>query len=220
MNVYLNPMPEFPLVQPYSVSPWGYAGLESIIAIPNTDIIDWILMELRDAPDAVSATGATMIEQQAAFVLKDGTVVGMDGSSPLMTSATVTNQLFAVIIHRNHLDIMSAFPLVEVGGTYTYDFTTASGQVYGGALGHKEVSTGVWGMIGGDGLPDGQIGNTDKVDVWIPESGNSGYLMGDFTLDGQTNNGDKVDVWTPNSGSGSQVPDFLSNGGYQCQVPK
>ena len=47
-----------------------------VASIPNYDIVDWMLVELRDANNAPSATPATIIAQQAAFVLKDGSVVG------------------------------------------------------------------------------------------------------------------------------------------------
>ncbi|MCD4746700.1 MAG: hypothetical protein K8R58_10415, partial [Bacteroidales bacterium] len=121
--------------------------------------------------------------------------------------------------HRNHLGVMSAYPLTEIGGVYTYNFTTGANQAFGGSLGHKEIEIGVWGMFGGDGNADSQIGNADKNDVWAVQAGTSGYLSGDFTMDVQVNNSDKNDVWAPNSGKGGQVPDGASEGGFECQVP-
>ncbi|MCD4744754.1 MAG: choice-of-anchor J domain-containing protein [Bacteroidales bacterium] len=206
MNTYLNPA-DLPLSQPYNISPWNYLGTESVIAMPNANVVDWVLVELRDTTDAASATGTTIAAQQAAFVLNDGTITGIDGSSELIFNITIDENLFAVIWHRNHLGVLSANPLVETGGVYTYDFTTGAGQAYGGANGHKEIVTGVWGMFGGDGNADKQISNSDKVDVWEIQAGSSGYLPGDFSLDGQCNNTDKVEVWAPNTGKSSQVPE-------------
>ena len=114
---------------------------------------------------------------------------------------------------------MSAYPVTESGGVYTYDFTTGANQAYGGLLGHKKIGAGVWGMIGGDGNADKQIANSDKNDVWAVQAGTSGYLSGDFTMDVQVNNSDKNDIWAPNSGKGGQVPDG-QQGGFKCQVPK
>jgi len=153
--------------------------------------------------------------------LKDGEIVGLDGSTGALqcASTTITNNLFVVIWHRNHIGIMSAFPLTEAAGVYSYNFTTGSGQAYGGVLGHKEISAGIWGMVGGDGDANGQVGNPDKNDVWALQAGLSGYQNGDFNMDIQVNNLDKNDVWAPNGGSGSQVPDYLE-GGYSCQVPE
>ena len=210
-----------PLSQPYSVAPWNYAGTESVASIPNSNVVDWILIEIRDTTQAEYATGETMIAQQAAFLLNDGSVVGLDGIDAIScVSTTITNNLFVVIWHRNHLGVMSASPLSETGGVYTYDFTTSAGQAYGGSLGHKEIGTGVWGMIGGDGDANSQIGNADKNDVWAVQAGTSGYLSGDFTMDVQVNNSDKNDIWAPNSGKGGQVPDNIPNGGFKCMVPK
>ncbi|MCD4745399.1 MAG: hypothetical protein K8R58_03785, partial [Bacteroidales bacterium] len=116
--------------------------------------------------------------------------------------------------------IMSASPLSEIGGIYTYDFSNGADKVYGGTNGHKEIGTGIWGMIGGDGDANSQIGNTDKNDVWAVQAGTSGYLSGDFTMDVQVNNSDKNDIWAPNSGKGGQVPDGVPESGFECQVPE
>ncbi|MCD4737204.1 MAG: hypothetical protein K8R53_14265, partial [Bacteroidales bacterium] len=226
MSTLLNTGGFLPLFQPYNTTPWNYSGTEAVTSVPNADIVDWILVELRDAPDAASATSGTMIEQQAAFLLKDGSIVGLNGIDAIFCVSTITNNLFVVLWHRNSIGIMSAFPLTETGGVYTYDFTTGSEQVHGGGNAHKEVATGVWGMIGADGNADGQINNGDKIDVWSPQAGASGYLPGDFNLDTQVNNGDKNDLWIPNTGLGGQVPDLSdgvsakSGSGYKCHVPE
>ncbi|MCD4735575.1 MAG: hypothetical protein K8R53_05995, partial [Bacteroidales bacterium] len=66
MNTDINSF--IPLFQPYNNPPWNYISCENVPAIPTGDIVDWILIELRDASDANSATGVTMIAQQAAFL--------------------------------------------------------------------------------------------------------------------------------------------------------
>ncbi|MBN3035463.1 MAG: hypothetical protein JW861_07730 [Bacteroidales bacterium] len=205
MNTSLNPI-YLPLFQPFSQPPWNYFGSESVSSIPNTDVVDWILVELRDAPDAASAVSATAIAGKAGFLLKDGSITGLDGISPMQFNENILYNLFVVIIHRNHLDIMSANSPVVSGGIYTYDFSTGSGQVYGGSIGYKEIGPGVWGMAGGDGNSDGQVSNLDKNDVWSVQAGTSGYQSADFDLDGEVNNNDKIEVWSPNGGMGGQVP--------------
>ena len=217
MFTNLNPA-HIPLAQPYNSTPWNYIGTESVTSIP-ANVVDWILLELRDATDAALATSATVIHRQAVFVLSDGTVVATDGSSNPEFTEPVANNLYVVIYHRNHLSIMSANALTQTGGVYSYDFTTGSSQVYGGANGHKEVGTGIWGMIGGDGNADGQVNNGDKNDVWTPQAGTAGYKAGDYNLDTDVNNGDKNDILLPNAGTGGQVPDFSFNG-YKSQVPE
>lgn len=214
MTTQLNTAGVLPLVQPYSAFPWNYNGTESVTAIPGPDVVDWVLIELRDAPGAAQATELTAIGQRAAFLLKNGSVTDLDGVSPLQFEGmAIQNSLFAVVWHRNALGIMSAFPLTETGGVYTYDFSSGSGQVFGGNNAHKELAPGVWGMIGGDGNSDGQVNNSDKNEVWAVQAGNSGYIQGDFNLDEQVSNPDKVEIWAVNGGMSSQVPGGI---GFVC----
>ncbi|MBN1338239.1 MAG: right-handed parallel beta-helix repeat-containing protein, partial [Bacteroidales bacterium] len=49
MNTTLNSGGHLPLSQPYNQAPWYYSGTEAVTAIPNTDVVDWVLIELRDA---------------------------------------------------------------------------------------------------------------------------------------------------------------------------
>ncbi|MBN1340520.1 MAG: hypothetical protein JXA03_14420, partial [Bacteroidales bacterium] len=196
-----------PLSQPYNTAPWNYTGTEAVAAIPNTDVVDWILVELRDAPDAASAGSAAVVARQAGFLLKDGSVVSIDGQSMLQFAGlSVQHSIFAVVRHRNHIAVMSAIPLTESGGVYSYDFTTGAVQAHGGTLAHKEIAPGIWGLTAADGNADNQVNNGDKNDVWAPQAGTGGYTSGDFNLDAQVNNGDKNDMWAPNTGLGGQVP--------------
>jgi len=206
MNTDLNNSDLLPLEQPYNVEPWNYSGTESVASIPNTNIVDWVLIELRDTTVASLASGETMISQQAAFLLNDGSVVGLDGVSYLQFNSSVTEQLFVVIYHRNHLDILSADPLIVSGGTYNYDFTTDVSTVYGGINAHKEIGTGIWGAISGNGFVDDDINTLDKTNCWLIEAGLGGYLFGDFNMDCTVDNKDKNDHWQPNEGKVSQVP--------------
>ncbi|MBN1281145.1 MAG: hypothetical protein JXA00_05805 [Candidatus Thermoplasmatota archaeon] len=207
MDTALNTAGFLPLSQPYSTAPWSYSGTETVTSIPNQDIVDWVLVELRETPgDASTATSATMIARQAAFLLNDGSVVSMDGTSLITFDVTITANLYVVICHRNHLNVMSATPLIETAGTYSYDFSTGHDQAYGGYNAHKDIGSGVWGMMGGDGNADGQVNNGDKNDVWAAQAGTSGYKAGDYNMDTQVGNQDKNEIWAANVGGGSQVP--------------
>ena len=207
MNTNLVGLTDFPLSQPYNITPWNYNGTEYVGAVPNTNVVDWVLVELRDASDAANATSATMIDRQAAFLLNSGKVVGMDGISTLQFNNSLTQQLFVVIWHRNHLGVMSSYNLIESGGTYSYDFSTGATQAFGSSSAHKQIGPGVWGMMGGDGNRDKLISNTDKSPLWEIQSGKQGYIESDYNLDNQSDNKDKDDIWEPNLGAGSQVLD-------------
>ena len=203
-----NLNPDFlPLSQPYGTTPWNYTGSESVSSFPDPDIVGWILMELRETTgDASTATDTTVIARQAGFILNDGSLVRKNGFSPLDFKLIISHNLYVVIQHRNHLAVMSASPLTETGGIYYYDFSTGAEQAYGGANGHKELVSGIWGMTGGDGNADGQINMPDIINVWTWQAGNSGFLSGDFTMESQVNNIDKNEIWLPNNGDGAQPP--------------
>jgi len=202
-----EPVEGFPLSQPYNTEPWNYPGEESVIEIPNQDIVDWVLVELRDAPEPALATESSIRTKHAGFVLKNGTVTDTSGSNNLKFDIYYSDSLYVVLKHRNHVGVMSATAITGAGSIYSYDFTTDSLKSFGGATGHKQIFPGIWGMFAGDGDANYEVEEEDKINIWEPESGNSGYLPGDYNLNSQTDNPDKNDYWRPNLGSGSMVPE-------------
>ncbi|MCB2221048.1 MAG: hypothetical protein KQI35_11680 [Bacteroidetes bacterium] len=205
MNTDLNSI--LPLYQPYNISPWNYLGEEYTALIPSIDIVDWVLVELRDAAEASSANNTTTIAQQAAFLLNDGSVVDLDGTSILSFDHPIIQSLFVVVWHRNHVGVISANALARFGDIYSYDFTTDDLKVLGGVLGYKELIPGTWGMAGGDGDANGIVESTDKTLIWNPEVGTNGYKTSDFNLNSQVDNKDKNDIWYFNLNIETQVPE-------------
>lgn len=195
-----------PLTHPYGIAPWNYSGTESVGSIP-ADVIDWVLIELRDAPDIASANPSTILARKAVFLKNDGSVADIDGISLPYFLNVISSHLFVVIWQRNHLGIITKYPLTETAGIYNYDFTIQADQVFGDLAGYKEIAPGIYGMAGGDGNADGSIDSSDKATNWEEQSGNTGYLMGDYNLDSQVNNQDKNDIWEKNISKNEQVPD-------------
>ncbi|MCD4697457.1 MAG: hypothetical protein K8S16_14580, partial [Bacteroidales bacterium] len=137
--------------------------------------------------------------RQAAFLLNDGSVVGVDGSPILQFNHTLDHKLFIVVWHRNHIGIITANAIPRAGGIHSCDFSTAITQVYNGGLGYKEIATNVYGMAGGDADANGDINTTDKT-LWTNDAGTKGYKATDFNMDRNVNNIDKNDIWNPNRG--------------------
>jgi hypothetical protein len=203
MNTDSNSQGILPLSQPFNISPWNYSGSENVIGIPTNNVVDWVLVEIRDAADAASANSSTIVEQQAAFLLNNGSVVGLDGSSFLSFNHSIIHSLYLVIHHRNHLSVMSANAVNHTGGNYVYDFSTNMNMAYQSGeklIGGKAV------IYGGDANADGTLDLNDKL-VWNYEAGTSGYLNSDASLDGQSDNKDKDDIWLPNNETNTQVPE-------------
>lgn len=193
-----------PLTSPFGQAPWNLPENPSVPSIPNNEIVDWVLVELRDAHDAPSAGSGTMVMQKAGFLLKNGSIVDLDGQSNLQFNGTISQQPFIVIRHRNHLGIMSALPMSLSGNTYSYNLSLSSGSAFSG--GQKQLASGLWGMIAGDSDASGQINYIDKNINWKTESGHSGYLPGDFNLDGQIDNTDKNGYLIINFLDSSNIP--------------
>src|SRR5690606_4603130 len=47
MNTNINAI--LPDTQVYNVAPWNYMGTEQVASMPNADVVDWVLVELRQA---------------------------------------------------------------------------------------------------------------------------------------------------------------------------
>jgi len=204
MSTYLCACNSVPLAQPFFAPPWNYEGNESMLVMPG-NAVDWVLVELRDAPSAVEAVPATMVTRQAALLLKDGSIVATDGSSPLFFENTIVNNLYTVVYHRNHLAIMSANALTPEENMYIYDFTTASEQAFGNSA-QKQLSDNLWGMMSGDCDANGIVEDEDILPGWETDAGKAGYLPADMNLDQQVDNMDKNVYWQPNNGKESKVP--------------
>ncbi|MCB0821916.1 MAG: hypothetical protein KDC09_04415 [Bacteroidales bacterium] len=207
MLTTINDQNNLPLTHPFNVSPWNYNGSETVIGIPATDIVDWLLIELRDTDgDASTATSARSIGKQAVFVKSDGSVVATDGTSLPEFNVSVNNNLYVVIWHRNHIGIISANVVLPVGDVYSYNFMISETQTYGGSGTVKELASGIWGMVAADGNADGFVNENDKLNPWMTEAGLSGYFNGDFNMDDQVDNKDKNDYWMINNGYSTFVP--------------
>ena len=83
---------------PYSEDP---ETLISIPIIPGNEVVDWVLVQLRDKTDE-----SIILQSQSAFVLEDGSVVELDGSSPV-SFAFPADSYYISVKHRNHLAVMS-----------------------------------------------------------------------------------------------------------------
>jgi hypothetical protein len=127
MRNTLNTGALIPLSQPYNTAPFNYTGTEAVGAIPNANIVDWVLIELRKpstglAPDA---TLSTLIGRKAGFILTNGTVVDLDGLTPL--SLPISKQgtgNFIVVKHRNHVSAMSLTKASNATGDFSNNFSS------------------------------------------------------------------------------------------------
>ncbi len=214
MNTDLNTLGLIPLSQPFnsnSSADWYYTGTESVASIPP-NVVDWVLVKIKDAADAVSSAGAPVVAEQAAFLLNDGSIVDLDGSSNLFfPGISYSSGLYPVVWHRNHLGVISANKMTRSGGVYTYDFTGAGSAYSDANAGETDLGGGVYGLWGGDSNGTGWVYDGDIYYLWKPYAGEKGYRDADFDLNGQLDNKDKNDVWFDSYNKYSQIPGSKNN---------
>jgi hypothetical protein len=197
MNTTLRSSSLLPSNQPYNSIPWLYPGLESVSPIPN-NVVDWVLVELR-----TTTASSDMIARQAGLLLDNGLITGTDGSSPL-GFLLPSGSYYIVIIHRNHLKIMSLNAVQLNFNSNLYDFSSAITQAFGSTP--MVLLTGdVYGLYAGDTNSDGTINATDRTLAWNNRNTTGCYLPVDVSLDGQVNSGDRSGIWN-NRNKSAQVP--------------
>ena len=213
-------------------------------------VVDWVLVELRDTEGSGNTAGGnTVIARKPGLLLSNGRVVdaatwqerssddrsrclAFGPATPLEDNSTcpdllfegiaISDNLYVVVRHRNHIDIMSAAAVAAAGATgdtYIYDFSSGenaawnSGQkvLFGQLV--RARSPGVAMMFGGDvsfGSDNRSINlvqlDTDYNDI-RNASGQSGYLESDVNLNGTVSlTDDLLDILLSNVGAGTQVP--------------
>jgi hypothetical protein len=194
-----------PTQHPYGGSPWNYTGNDSVNAIPNNQVVDWVLIELRKSATAPTATAATIKARKAAFILKNGQVVDLDGSSDLVIDQGETGQFYVVIYHRTHLGVMGAQPIEFSSGAFRYNFKTAQNQAYGNEA-MIDLGGNNYGLYTGRveySTPD-EIDINDRDAVWADRN-LMGYLPTDATLRGEVDASDRSKVWN-NRNRSAQIP--------------
>ncbi|TDH23531.1 hypothetical protein EXU57_17165 [Segetibacter sp. 3557_3] len=142
--------------QPYGTANFGYSGNESVGSTffeSHTDIVDWVLMELRS-----SSSPGTVAAARAAFVKRNGTLVDVDGTGQVSFAGVAPADYFVSIRHRNHLAVRSALTIDFSSGAATHDFTTGADKAYQSQAYSSMVQVGaVWAMRAGDANANGNI---------------------------------------------------------------
>jgi len=197
----------FPSNQPYNGAPWNYPGTESVTSLP-ANVVDWVLVELRQAATAVNAIDSMSL--RAGFLKQDGTIVDLDGTPLKFYHTQITSNLYPVVRHRNHMAIMANNAVAKDGsGTYVYDFSTGSGQVYGGVAGMKQIDTSPvrWGMVAGDANADNAVYNNDYANYYMTSFNYvNQYRPADFNLDMNVYNNDYSNFYIPNFNTFNPLP--------------
>jgi len=229
MGEHLRTLPDFPLTSPYG----GSETIGSSAILTANNIVDWVLVELRD-----NAAPATVVATRAALLQADGDLVDVDGTSTLTVNGVTDGNYYVAVRHRNHLGVMTAAPVPLSATTALIDFTLPGTAVYGVHARQVNNVTGAAVLWPGDANQDGQViaaGPSNDRNRLLetvfsaPANQNyavnyivDGYRVTDLNLDGVTlasgpDNDDNIILSTvflhPNNGS------FATNYIVEEQIP-
>ena len=183
-----------PKRQPYNVYPWHHAATTTVphvagnhgLSAASADVVDWVLVELRTVakgmgPPAANSMFLLKRARQAALLLYDGRVAGVDESAATAAAAVRTGgvhfdiniddsaeDLYVLVDHRNHLPVMSAGAVSrdDCGAAdYCADFTRNQAHRYCSQI--AAAGGGPFLMVAGDVNRTGGIGLGDRNFILI-----------------------------------------------------
>ncbi|WP_019987197.1 Ig-like domain-containing protein [Rudanella lutea] len=99
------------------------AGVTAVTG--NNAIVDWVFVELRSATNP-----SVVVDSRAALLQRDGDVVDVDGTSPLIFSQSLPAGYYVAVRHRNHLGVMSRLAVPLSTTTTVVDFRNPSTPTY------------------------------------------------------------------------------------------
>ncbi|MEX0635396.1 MAG: hypothetical protein WD135_01405, partial [Ferruginibacter sp.] len=222
MNITMNTAGIIPLNQPYNIAPFNYTGTESVASIP-ANVVDWVLIEHRKPASGLPADAlvASISGRKAGFLLDNGTVVDLNGSSPIDVQITKQGSSFIVVRHRNHLGVLSNVIPSNAIGTFSNDYSLLANvykRVDASSVPLVLLAGGVeYGLWAGDANRSGSINATDvnviRLGIATPLTG---YQASDVNLSNSVNSTDvnlsRNIISQSGSGSGTTARPSMENG--------
>ena len=182
-----------PLQEPYTSLGFAQYGGGGETTTPqvltttgNDAIVDWIRVELRAA-----SNNAAVVATLQALLQRDGDVVSVDGTSPLVFNV-VPGSYYVAIRHRNHLGCMT-LATRTLGGTPTMidltlnatsTFGTEARKVIGGNSVLWSGNVLVDELLKYSGVDNDRDPILQAIGGTVPTATSSGYLSADVNMDG------------------------------------
>ncbi len=130
MNDDLRAQGLLPTTEPYTALGFTYSGQgwsdeldPALFEVTGNDaIVDWVVVDMHINALAPAQTNNAQRYSRPALVQRDGDVVGLDGSWPLVLNMN-QGSYRAAVRHRNHLGVVERFATGYTDTTVTVDFT-------------------------------------------------------------------------------------------------
>lgn len=176
-----------------------YSSGTTASSVPAT-AVDWVEVELRE-----TGANTVAVANRSAFLLEDGSIVDVDGTSAVTFAIPSTGDYYVVVKHRTHLAVMSSATLTTGVADASFDFTTGNTQAFG--TNAQNLDGSVYVMPVGDSNGDGVINATDIAAVWADRFTAPAYGLSssDVNNDGYVDASDRAATWSNNTKT-TQVP--------------
>ena len=179
-----------PLQQPYHTAPFNYNGTEGVTSILPPGVVDWVLLELRDATDL-----SIVVARKAVLLQKNGFVMEADGTPGVIFNGVSDGSYHLAVFHRNHLGVISSEPILVNAPSFVYDFTKSE-MAAAGVSQLKKVGL-AYCLLAGDADGNHLIDNRD-FNLWEQHDGQASvYHPADGNADGHVDGAD-YDLWFGN----------------------
>jgi YVTN family beta-propeller protein len=169
-----------------NLSNGGTSLIPPIGTMPSDDIVDWVLVTLKNSTNVTIAT-------RAALLKRNGRVVDIDNTSLLRFYGVSAGSYYVSVRHRNHLGLRTAATIPLSATSTTLDFTNNSISLSGTSP-LKLVAPGIYALYAGDLNQDGNINATDRSAAWNSRN-LTGYNPNDCSLNGTVDATDRSNTW-------------------------
>lgn len=185
---------------PFNTAPWNYTGTESLDNFANLDVVDWLLVEIRNGVD-----GENLVSRKAVVLSSSGEIYSNDGQLgiKLLGMNVENNQDYHVVVrHYNHLPAMTETP-VNLYNNDEIDFSDPSGM--DNNLNLRKSFNGKFVLYAGDYDHNGIINNLD-FNAWnLSNALVYQWVSWDGDLNGIVNNLD-YNIWFLNRSKVGKLP--------------
>ncbi len=183
-----------PTGEPFAVlgfeSATGEECLEPLVLNTTGDkaVVDWIFIALSASNDPTM-----VLHARSGLLLRDGSVVDIDGLSPLKFEGASAGDYYITIHHRNHLGIITQNAVsLQEETVNSLDFTSTALNILGSNP--RKNENGSYLLWSGDATGDGATNASDRSETWNNRN-TTGYQLSDLNLDGNCNATDRSISW-------------------------
>lgn len=165
-------------------------GQEIVLNDFSLDVVDWVLIELRDENDMYN-----VVAQKPVLVKMDGTLLEVSGTDLITFNGLTDGNFYLAVHHKSHLPVISSTPQFLGANPVQYDFSSEANAAMGEE--QQKLVSGKYCMISGDFDGNGIINSLD-FNLWKQEGAAvNSYSPADADGNGIINNQD-FNLWKAN----------------------